>query len=289
MDERQAGRDETGATGAAVLRAALVDRLRREGFIQSAAVEAAFRAVPRHLFVPAVPLETAYSDVHVVTKEHDGQAISSSSQPSLMALMLDLLEARPGLRVLEIGAGPGYNAALLAELVGAAGEVTTVDLDNDIVEGAQAHLAAAGYERVRVVCGDGAEGYAAGAPYDRVILTVASSDIAPPWHDQLAPSGRLMLPLTIAPGLGGQYVVAFERAGDHLESVGACRCVFMPLRGMLAGALEARPPWTYPAVVDLTTDPARLRVRAYPRDVECAAGPDETVLERRWTRLVVSR
>ncbi len=291
MDEQGtgSGADGGGAGDVAALRSGLVDQLKREGVIRGAPVEAAFRAVPRHVFVPAVAVETVYSDVHVVTKERDGQAISSSSQPSLMAAMLELLEARPGQRVLEIGAGTGYNAALLAELVGEMGRVVTVDLDEDIVEGARAHLAAAGYARVRVICGDGAEGYAAEAPYDRVMLTVGSSDIAPAWHEQLAPGGRLMLPLTIMPGLGGQYAVVFEWTGDHLESVGVFPCGFIPLRGSLAGVLEEQLPWAGPPVVSLTTDPTRLRVRAYPRGVDCAAGPEETVLERRWVRLVVSR
>ena len=218
---------------ASALHRALVDELVRRGHIARPSVEAAFRAVPRHLFLPDVPLEDVYRDQVIVTKMVDGQAVSSSSQPQIMAIMLEQLGLLPGQRVLEIGAGPGYNAALMAHIVGEAGLVVSMDIDEDLVEGARRHLAAAGFGRVRVVAGDGGFGHPAGAPYDRIILTVGAWDVAPAWSEQLRPGdARLVLPLTVG---GAQKSVAFERANGHLVSVSVTACLFMPLRGACAG------------------------------------------------------
>jgi protein-L-isoaspartate(D-aspartate) O-methyltransferase len=215
-------------------RRALVDKLLADGQIRSPRVAAAFAAVPRELFVPGVPLEEVYrSNEAILTKRIDGVGVSSASAPDVMAAMLEQLDVQPGMRVLEIGAGTGYNAALLACLVGERGTVTTLDIDTDIVEGARAHLATAGFPQgqVTVVEGDGALGYARAAPYDRIMLTVASRDLAPAWTDQLAPHGRLLLPLSIR---GVQRCVAFEPHGDHLQSIAVGNCNFIPLRGVLA-------------------------------------------------------
>ncbi len=228
MDPRPDSADE--------LRQALVERLKADNVVHDPQVEAAFRVVPRHLFLPGLDLATAYSDQAIPTKYLDGVPISSSSQPAIMAIMLEQLGLAPGQRVLEIGAGTGYNAALLAYLVGEHGQVVTIDIDEDIVAGARDHLAAAGYERVQVICGDGWQGYPPGAPYDRIILTVGSHDIPPAWWAQLAPGGRLVLPLSLR---DVQKVVAFEVEGDHLVSVSLRDGGFMMLRGPSAGPLRA--------------------------------------------------
>ena len=121
-------------------RARLVDGLRDSGRLCSAAVEEAFRAVPRHLFLPGVPLPRAYADEAVAVQAVDGVTTSSASQPSMMAIMLAQLDLRPGHRVLEVGAGTGYNAALMTRLVGQEGRVVAIDIDADLVEGAARHL-----------------------------------------------------------------------------------------------------------------------------------------------------
>lgn len=192
---------------------ALVAELKNKGAIRTPPVETAFGAVPRHLFVPGVALDEVYRDQSIPTKRLAGAVVSSSSQPAIMAVMLEQLALEPGHRVLEIGAGTGYNAALMAHIVGESGQVVTIDIDEDIVEDAREHLAAAGFKRVQAVCGDGGLGYAEAAPYDRIILTVGAWDLLPAWLEQLKPGGRLLFPLSLKGGV--QVSAAFEQRDDH--------------------------------------------------------------------------
>jgi protein-L-isoaspartate(D-aspartate) O-methyltransferase len=167
----------------------------------------------------------------------DGAATSSASQPSMMAIMLEQLGLGAGQRVLEVGAGTGYNAALMAAVVGRGGAVTAVDIDQDLVDAAaghlgaaRAHLAAAGAAEVALVCGDGALGFPDGAPYDRIALTVGSDDVRPEWVAQLAPGGRLLLPLAVR---GSQLSVALDLGDDgRLRSDSVRSCMFIRLRGV---------------------------------------------------------
>lgn len=211
------------------LRQALVEELRRNGSLRMPRVAEAFAAVPRHLFVPDVPPETAYQNRSIQTKFVDGRSVSSSSQPGIMAIMLEQLQVFPGQRVLEIGAGTGYNAALLAHLAREQGRVTTIDIDQDIVEGARRGLAAAGVDGVEVVCADGGLGWPPRALYDRIVVTAGAPDIPPAWRDQMGLGGRLVVPLSIRGSV--QKSVAFERRGAELASISIADCGFMPLRG----------------------------------------------------------
>src|SRR5688500_13282187 len=110
------------------LQSALLHQLQHSGAATQPAILDAFRAVPRHLFLPGRPLEEVYRDEAIPTKLAGGQAISSSSQPAMMAIMLEQLDFAPGQHILEIGAGTGYNAALIGHLVGPTGRVVTVDI-----------------------------------------------------------------------------------------------------------------------------------------------------------------
>ncbi|OAA23306.1 protein-L-isoaspartate(D-aspartate) O-methyltransferase [Frankia sp. EI5c] len=218
-----------------VLRARLVDGLLSGGWIRTAQVEAAFRAVPRHLFAPEASLEAAYADDVVRTKfDADGTAISSVSAPWLQATMIEQARLAAGMRCLEVGSG-GYNAALLAELVGPTGEVTTVDIDPDITDRAAGFLAATGYDRVRVLTGDGWDGAAEHAPFDAIIVTAQAVDLAPAWVDQLVEGGRLVVPLRLR-GLGRG--VAFERQGNRLVSRETQMCGFVRMQGAGASPME---------------------------------------------------
>jgi protein-L-isoaspartate(D-aspartate) O-methyltransferase len=207
----------------------LVNTLKQAGLLGSPAVEQAFLSVPRHLFLPGEPLERVYSDIAIVVRrDAGGQWTSSSSQPAIMAIMLEQLDLQPGQRVLEVGTGTGFNAALMATIVGSEGLVVTLDIQPDLVEEACRNLEAAGCRQVRALVEDGGHGYPPEAPYDRIILTAASAVIVPAWREQLLPGGRLVLPLEIA---GGQHSVAFERRGLELVSLSLKDCGFMWLQG----------------------------------------------------------
>lgn len=217
----------------AAIREALADRLLESGQARRAEVAAAFREVPRHLFLPEVDPVKAYADEAIPVKwSADGRPVSSSSQPAVMAIMLEQLHVGPGQRVLEIGTGTGYNAALLAHLVGETGAVTTVDIDAELSAAARQRLDALGYPSAVVVSGDGAAGWPGEAPYDGIIVTASARDLAPAWAGQLGDGGRLVVPLSLR---GIQHSVAFVRAGDHLASSSVVPCVFMPLAGEVAG------------------------------------------------------
>ncbi|MEU9453890.1 methyltransferase domain-containing protein [Streptomyces sp. NPDC048277] len=235
---------------AAAARGELVREIDAEGVWAGEPVwREAFEAVPRHLFVPYYYVagargyerrwgespdraarerwvRGAYEDVPLATRLRDGELLSSSSQPSLMARMLVELRVRDGDRVLEVGAGTGYNAALLARRLGDDDLVTTVDVEPEIVESARRHLAAAGY-RPAVVTGDGARGVPERAPFDRIIATCAVSAVPRAWADQCGAGARILTPM--ATGLLALTVAGVGRAeGRFLPSA----AYFVPLRGV---------------------------------------------------------
>ncbi|QXJ26493.1 methyltransferase domain-containing protein [Actinomadura graeca] len=183
---------------------------------------AAFEAVPRHRFIPDTVwvekedrltpvhradgeqawLELCYSNEAVITQVDDGvpagpgqtgrEITSSASRPDVVALMLAALEAEPGMSVLEIGTGTGWNAALLAERLGP-GNVTSVEVDPVVADQARRALREAGHH-VTVAVGDGAAGHPSSAPFDRLIATVAADRVPPAWAAQTRPGGRVLVP-----------------------------------------------------------------------------------------------
>src|SRR6266568_17437 len=184
-----------GQDRGARLRAEMVAQLQEDRGLTDPRVEAALREVPRHLFLPGTDLAEAYADEAVVTRYKDGLPASSASQPAIIAAMLEQLSLPAGGSVLEVGAGTGYNAALLAALVGPSGRVITIDIDPEVSVEAENHLSAAGVANVMVICWDGAAGWPGRAPYDGIIVTAGASNLAPAWLSQLAPAGRLVVPL----------------------------------------------------------------------------------------------
>jgi protein-L-isoaspartate(D-aspartate) O-methyltransferase len=165
--------DTTTDSAPETLRDAMVDNIKQAGHARTRAVEAAMRTVPRHEFVPEANVADAYADIAVITKRAaDGSALSCASVPTVVAMMLDQLDVHSGHNILEIGAGTGYNAALLAELTGPNGRVTTVDIDDEVTAGARRGLDATDNHHVQVVTRDGAHGAPENGPYDRIIVTV---------------------------------------------------------------------------------------------------------------------
>jgi protein-L-isoaspartate(D-aspartate) O-methyltransferase len=215
---------------AARLRGRLVDWLVRERLIRDPRIEAAFRSVPRHLFIPGVSLQEAYEDEAIVTHVKDGKPVSSCSQPAIMAEMLHQLAVGDGDNVLEIGAGTGYNAALLSVLAGHSGHVTTVDIDERFVVEARVRLTRAGFEDVQVLVGDGHEGFSARAPYQRIIVTAAAWNVAPAWAEQLSPGGRLVVPIAYPGSPPTQASTCFEKQADRLRVLSAVPCGFIAMR-----------------------------------------------------------
>ncbi|MFJ9029031.1 methyltransferase, FxLD system [Streptomyces sp. NPDC102274] len=262
------------------LRNALVDQLRADGHARTPAVETALRTVPRHVFVPEASLEDAYANAPVHIKyDTDGTSISCASQPGVVALMLDQLDARPGERVLELGAGTGYNAGLLAHLVGESGHVTTLDVDDDLVEGARAHFADAGITNAEAVTRDGALGYAEGAPYDRIIATVGAHGVPHAWLQQLAHGGRVLVPQRLKGTVSRS--IAYEQRDGRWVSLGSEMNTFMPLRRGIADD-DRR-------VIPLSADGAvRLQAPAGQHiDTDALAGVLDQPRTEEWTGMTV--
>ncbi len=224
----------------------LVDQLRERGVIQSDPVAGAFAAVPRHGFLPSLPLERVYRIDQAIPTHFDGVGVptSSSSAPVIMAVMLEMLEIELGQRVLEVGAGTGYNAALMGQLVGEDGSVTSIDIDPVVTDEAAANLEEEGIGGIHIVTGDGWLGES-GRVFDREMVTAECWDISPHWVAQLVEGGVLVLPLWLRPGL--TLAVAFEKRRDILVSRSLAICGFMPLRGPHGGpprrALVPAAPW----------------------------------------------
>jgi protein-L-isoaspartate(D-aspartate) O-methyltransferase len=216
------------------LRGQLVAELERREQIQSERVREAFLAVPRELFVTDFAaregLAAVYRDEAILTKHNEfGLPLSSSSQPAIMALMLEQLELEEGMRVLEVGAGTGYNAALLSLLVGKRGRVVSVDVDAQIAGEARGALKDGGY-RVRVVHADGRAGFSQSAPYDRIIVTASADALPRAWFEQLTDDGLLEAPLRLN-SAWAQAIPVLRKTPRGFRSLRTLCGGFMPLRG----------------------------------------------------------
>lgn len=207
----------------------LVENLVRQGIFRSARVRHALLKVPREEFVSKVYKNDAYLDTPLPL-EDSGQTISA---PHMVAIMLEELDLIRGLNVLEIGAGSGYNAALICELVGPEGSVTSVERVPELVEFASNNLKRAGYSKdVEVVLGDGTLGYPQWSKeeiYDRIIVTAASPRMPKILESQLKRNGILLIPIG---GVFSQELIKLRKHPDgRITRMNVCGCVFVPLIG----------------------------------------------------------
>lgn len=199
----------------------LVRRLRREG-AAGEGVLAVLARVPRDVFVDEAQRHLAFHDTALPI----GQS-QTISQPTVVAVMTEALEVSSHQKVLEIGTGTGYQTAVLAEL---GGEVFTVERSPELADLARRRLQYLGYANVHVVLGDGTMGLPSHAPFDRILVTAAAPTVPPALIDQLAPSGRLVLPVG---GRADQQLVVVSRDdGGALQERSMGQVRFVPLVGV---------------------------------------------------------
>ena len=188
--------------------------------ITNAAVLDALRKIPRHEFVPDAERAQAYEDHPLPIGQHQ-----TISQPFIVALMSELAQVQRGQRVLEIGTGSGYQAAVLAEL---GAEVYTMEILEPLARTAAARLQQLGYDRLQVKYGDGYLGWPEHAPFDAIVVTAAADPVPPPLIEQLKPGGRLVMPVGQA-GERQTLVVLQKDASGQLHTRNVAPVVFVPL------------------------------------------------------------
>ncbi|MEV7006712.1 methyltransferase, FxLD system [Streptosporangium sp. NPDC051022] len=248
------------------LREAMVARFTDSGHLRTPAIIDAFREIERHRFIPDADVKAAYVDDAVPVKHApDGEMISCISAPSIVAIQLEQLGVQPGHKVLEAGAATGYNAALLGRLTAPRGHVWTVDVDSDLVDTAREHLTAAGASNVTVALADGAAGLPEHGPYDRIQFTVGAGDIPLTVLDQLAPGGRLVIPMRIRGSISRSF--AFERDGETWKTVSCEMATFVPLRKGVCDDIYTRAPMAGEGDVRLETFSEQLVDREAMRTV----------------------
>lgn len=203
----------------AAQRDAMVDALVADGIISNQRVIAAMRAVPRHEFVPPAQRSAAYED-HPLPIGH-GQTISA---PSIVGMMTEAIKPQPTDRVLEIGTGSGYQAAVLAKLVR---HVYTIEIIKELADTARARLQAMGYKNITVRHGDGWLGWPQHAPFDKIIVTAAPDEIPQALVEQLKDGGLMVIPLVEDEWAQKLYLI--KKNGDTLEKTELADVIFVPM------------------------------------------------------------
>ncbi|GAA0955909.1 methyltransferase, FxLD system [Actinocorallia libanotica] len=222
----------TKRTDISTLREKAIAELIAADTIRSKEVEEAFRAVPRHVFIPEATVEEAWAPFKAVPTKRDehGNTISSVSDMHVQSYMLTAAQIRSGMNILEYGSG-GYFAALTAEVVGPSGHVTSVDIDEDVTNRASELLDKAGYaSRVEVLLADAGAGVPHRAPYHRIMATMGVWEIPWVWVDELTDDGLLVVPLRIR-GLTRTIAFAKDPETGGLVSVDSKMFGFVPVQG----------------------------------------------------------
>ena len=200
----------------------LIERLKRYGYIRSKEVENAMLSVRREDFVPPSVRRYAYDDTPL--EIGFGQTISA---PHMVAMMCEELELKKGLKILEIGAGSGYHAAVISKIIGEEGKVYSIERIAELAEFARKNLEKAGIKNVEVIEGDGSLGLPEHAPYDRILVTCSAPDIPKPLIEQLKEGGIILIPV----GRTFSVLIKGIKKGKRLEKREICECAFVPLIG----------------------------------------------------------
>jgi protein-L-isoaspartate(D-aspartate) O-methyltransferase len=202
----------------------MIRHLISAGYIRTPEVERAMRSVPREKFVPESIAKDAYVDSPLPIGQ--GQTISA---PHMVAIMQEELELRPNLKVLEIGAGSGYHAAVTAEIVKPNGRVFTIERVPELVEMARKNIEASGYsDLVEVILGDGSKGLVKEAPFDRIFVAAGAPEVPKPLTDQLSEGGIMLIPV------GNRYLqdlIKVRKKKGKLVEERKGGCIFVPLIG----------------------------------------------------------
>jgi len=202
----------------------LIDGLVKAGIIEDARVRQAMMSVQRHIFVPERSREHAYIDRPLDIGF--GQTISA---PHMVAIMASMLDLRPGMRVLEVGGGSGYHAAVMAELVRPGGKIFSVETIKDLAETAKTNLARSGQaDIVEVIAGDGSKGLPEKAPFDRISVAAAAPDVPGTLIGQLAEGGIMLIPVG---SLLSQELIMVKKVDGRAVQMEICGVMFVPLVG----------------------------------------------------------
>jgi len=205
-------------------RSRMVKRLLEHGYISSPEVSLAMESVPRHLFVPQELQVSSYQDSPLYIGE--GQTISA---PHMVGMMVENLDLKRGHKVLEIGGGSGYHAAVMAEMVRPDGHIYAVERIEALAGRARRNLQNAGYsDLVTLIVADGSKGLPDFAPYDRISVAAAAPSVPEPLKQQLADGGKLLVPVG---GRWYQDLILVVRKGDEFMQENLGGCVFVPLVG----------------------------------------------------------
>lgn len=200
----------------------MVKRLMAYGYLRSEKVIKAMRKVPRHIFVPEESRSYSYEDMPLIVGHN--QTISA---PHMVATMCEYLDLNEGQKVLEVGAGTGYHACVVAEIV-SPGKVFAVERLPSLAERAKKNLREAGCPRVKIIVGDGTMGYLDEAPYDRIYVTAGAPEVPAPLVKQLVENGKMLIP--IGSRYSQELLMVMKKNGEVVtKSLGGC--AFVPLIG----------------------------------------------------------
>ncbi len=201
----------------------LVEQLKKTGYIKSKKVADAMEAVPRHLFIPVSMSHKAYMDAPLPIGS--GQTISA---PHMVAMMIEELDLKEGMKVLEVGGGRGYHAAVISRVIGESGEVISVEILPELAKKGRDMFNRLNYNNIKIVVADGSEGYEKESPYDRISVACGAPSIPDPLIAQLKENGKMLIPV------GGQYfqnLFRITKTKNKIKKEDLGGVLFVPLKG----------------------------------------------------------